>query len=150
MKKCKTEEERKLRRKASQSKYHKSDKAKRKVAAYRATPKGKAILERYKASPARAACKAKYDAKNRRNVLKKIKYVIAFGSKCFDCGLKLNKNNLCVFQFHHRDPKTKDGTLRWSRPDKWLDSETAKCDMLCANCHSMTHYKGVSYEQHII
>lgn len=51
-----------------------------------------------------------------------------------------------VYEFHHRDPAQKDRD-----PSKMLQlslvkltAELDKCDLLCANCHRITHH-GESY-----
>lgn len=80
-------------------------------------------------------------AKNRtyrlNNKLRGIEYL---GGKCCDCQ---NEYPSCVYDFHHRDPTTKefDGnaftTKSWENVKKELD----KCDLLCANCHRIRHSK---------
>ena len=51
-----------------------------------------------------------------------------------------------VYEFHHTDPLTKDKDpskmlqLSWKR----LSAELDKCQLLCANCHRITHH-GESY-----
>jgi len=48
-----------------------------------------------------------------------------------------------VYEFHHRDPATKDRDpskmlqLSWKR----LQEELDKCELLCANCHRLTHHE---------
>lgn len=60
--------------------------------------------------------------------------------KCKECGEKRS----WVLDFHHRDPKTKDGTisqlLRKSNIGA-VKEEIKKCDVLCANCHRDLHYQ---------
>ena len=55
---------------------------------------------------------------------------------CERCGLKGKPSR--VYDFHHRDPSTKTVPMHrlphdvgWDR----IDTEVAKCDVLCANCH---------------
>ena len=56
---------------------------------------------------------------------------------CLYCGENLP---ICL-AFHHRDPNTKSFGLsagsRLTRPI--IDKEVAKCDVVCANCHSIIH-----------
>ena len=59
---------------------------------------------------------------------------------CQDCG----NNDPRVLVFHHRDPSTKKGdvsviALRGTKTQ--LLAEIAKCDVLCANRHSILHYE---------
>lgn len=60
---------------------------------------------------------------------------------CAHCGDKRWQ----VLHFHHTDPNIKSGVLNamaaqnaaWER----IDEEIEKCDVLCANCHAMEHYR---------
>lgn len=81
---------------------------------------------------------------HRRENLKK-KCVQYLGGKCLDCGLE----DECpvIYDFHHRDPKTKIkniGNLLQGRNNlnmsKKLIEELDKCDLLCSNCHRRRHY----------
>lgn len=62
------------------------------------------------------------------------------GGKCYDCN---GDFHYAVFEFHHRDPNTKDA--RWIKIRQWKEerrlAELDKCDLLCANCHRMRHVK---------
>ncbi len=58
---------------------------------------------------------------------------------CIQCGF----NDSRALVFHHRDPSTKSFTIsdnitRQSKEN--MLNEIAKCDVLCANCHSIHHY----------
>jgi len=60
---------------------------------------------------------------------------------CVQCGF----DDYRALVFHHRDPSTKTFTLadnvtRQSKEN--ILKEIAKCDVLCANCHSIHHYDG--------
>lgn len=51
---------------------------------------------------------------------------------------------ILVLVFHHRDPATKKfqvGQNQWGRRRSVILEEIAKCDVLCANCHQIQHYK---------
>lgn len=73
--------------------------------------------------------------------LNKAKAVEYLGGKCVHCGLVSDK--LCVYDFHHINPKEKEadpGSLlhySWKRIQEELD----KCILLCANCHRIEHEK---------
>jgi hypothetical protein len=60
------------------------------------------------------------------------------GGCCERCGYNKSNNAL---QWHHRDPEAKEFSIsqhRGSNIEK-LREETAKCDLLCANCHAEVH-----------
>lgn len=58
------------------------------------------------------------------------------GGKCKICGYDKCKRAL---SFHHRDPSLKSFCLGlnnlWSKKRETIAEESAKCDLLCANCH---------------
>lgn len=63
------------------------------------------------------------------------------GGKCMNCGLQ--SKFMSVYDFHHRNPKTKRfglGTLVRYSWDLILE-ELDKCDLLCSNCHRIVHEK---------
>lgn len=60
---------------------------------------------------------------------------------CLRCGIK---DYRCL-DFHHRDPKQKKFDIsrkhvKTSNNEIILE-EMKKCDVLCSNCHRITHYK---------
>lgn len=60
------------------------------------------------------------------------------GGKCIVCGYN---GHIAALQFHHADPSTKEtvwNTLR-GRPWDKIVLELDKCELLCANCHAITH-----------
>ena len=64
------------------------------------------------------------------------------------CGLE--DKCVVIYDFHHRDPKTKIkniGELLQSRNSlnmsKKLLEELDKCDLLCANCHRRKHHRDI-------
>lgn len=64
-------------------------------------------------------------------------YKVAKG--CRDCG---EKHPACL-EFHHRDPAQKAFNIasvafRLAQPK--LETEVAKCDVLCSNCHRKHHW----------
>ena len=60
---------------------------------------------------------------------------------CKDCGGRFEPHQM---DFDHRDPKTKLFGLTWPKallaPRQRLLDEIAKCDIVCANCHSIRTY----------
>lgn len=65
----------------------------------------------------------------------KARSVEYLGGKCVKCGLV---DDPCVYDFHHRDPREKDGVVSKLIQSGWtkdLVSELEKCDLLCAHCH---------------
>lgn len=74
--------------------------------------------------------------KKRQRKQQAIEYL---GGLCVSCKSSFHP---AVYEFHHRDPSEKDRdpskmlNLTWERLTKELD----KCDLLCANCHRVTHH----------
>lgn len=73
---------------------------------------------------------------------KKLKAIAVLGSVCQICGF----DHPAALQFHHRDPSTKAfgiTTKTLSTPKKFpwevILEEIAKCDLLCGNCHAVSH-----------
>jgi hypothetical protein len=59
--------------------------------------------------------------------------------KCEDCG----ENHPACLDFHHRDPGEKKfsiGRLKDYMSMRLLQSEIAKCRVLCSNCHRKRHW----------
>ena len=72
-------------------------------------------------------------ARRMRQYLRDLKQSAA----CKSCGSKTAK-----LHFHHQDPESKlfsVGTGSGSHSWKKLKAEIAKCDLLCAKCHSEAH-----------
>ncbi len=71
----------------------------------------------------------------------KRKAVEYLGGKCLDCFLITSV--LRIYDFHHRDPTEKDLNVGQCRSFCWnsIVKELDKCDLLCANCHRIRHYK---------
>lgn len=49
--------------------------------------------------------------------------------------------NQAALQFHHKIPHQKDFTIGNVANKNWeiIKKELNKCELLCANCHSITH-----------
>jgi len=66
------------------------------------------------------------------------------GGCCRDCGLIYTVNNSPVFEFHHLDPLVKSFNIcneLQMQPMDIIKKEIDKCDLLCANCHRLRHYR---------
>ena len=86
---------------------------------------------------------AKWEDKRRKKVTAKRFLINQHGGKCIDCGYKSKHD--CAFDFHHRDPATKEFALS-TRLNKYSSDisqevldEVAKCDLICSNCHRIRH-----------
>jgi hypothetical protein len=81
-------------------------------------------------------------ARNKRNKRAKFDWIAAYkkSNGCRVCG----ETDPVVLDLHHRNPAEKDDAvptgIRWGRGWKWVKDETAKCDVLCANCHRREHH----------
>lgn len=74
---------------------------------------------------------------------RKIFFVKEMGNCCECCGLAYDNSNLSLFEFHHIDPKEKKFVwtkLRLKSESK-IREELEKCQLLCANCHRLKHWK---------
>ena len=70
----------------------------------------------------------------------KIKLIHYLGGKCKICGY--DKPVPSVYDFHHRDPNTKEfGISGKTISFEKLKKEADKCDLLCGNCHQEIHEK---------
>lgn len=89
---------------------------------------------------------ARYKSKQVSSVMNwryrtKIKLIEYKGGKCERCGF--NENIPPCYAFHHLNPSNKEfsigqkGTLSFDK----LKKETDKCQLLCQNCHSKTHWE---------
>lgn len=76
---------------------------------------------------------------NKRNQARRDSCIAELGGKCFDCAGVFHRS---VYDFHHRDPSSKVDSISnlLRSPDK-LKEELKKCDLLCANCHRIRHFK---------
>ena len=82
----------------------------------------------------------------------KMKYVNLLGAKCenhktnFGCELLSTKENLCIFDFHHIDPHTKeyqDHEWRHHRKNFERKIREGKIKLLCSNCHKLIHHRNL-------
>ena len=65
------------------------------------------------------------------------------GGECSVCGYR---RCLTALEFHHTNPKEKDGyNSHWTFEKNKLELD--KCILLCANCHREIHAKEIWYEQ---
>ena len=79
---------------------------------------------------------------NKRNQkLKKIRFINRLKEKgCSRCGYD---KCLDALHFHHRDPRQKAKPINDLKHHsfKFIIEETAKCELLCSNCHAEIHRK---------
>lgn len=77
---------------------------------------------------------------NRARWEKKKALIRHMGNECAMCGQK--NLPLCVWQWHHVDPKEKVKALSQMLIGKLEDlyEECKKCVLLCSNCHKIYHY----------
>lgn len=85
---------------------------------------------------------SRYQLKKAYHLERKLKLMALKDSKCFDCGINHNGKNAAIFHFHHRNPEEKLFAIGNKLTCKSWDTlliEIEKCNLLCANCHEMTH-----------
>lgn len=87
-------------------------------------------------------CKSCFNTENdKRRIMLKCRAIVYKGSKCVRCELSYPETPHYIFDFHHRDPSTKNG---WTgiRKHGWkkIQAEIEKCDLVCANCHRHIEY----------
>lgn len=71
----------------------------------------------------------------------KTELIAALGGRCMRC---LTVFHSSAYDFHHRDPEQKDfsfGDLGIDNPEKTRLEVLGKCNLLCANCHRLTHFE---------
>ncbi len=76
---------------------------------------------------------------DKRRTKAKRELVLFKGGRCEHCGLE--SQNVCIYDFHHIDPKKKDISIGGSycRAIATLKKEAEKCLLLCSNCHRIEH-----------
>ena len=74
-----------------------------------------------------------------RNRARKLTGIEYLGGVCKRCGGEFHP---AVFEFHHRNPAEKEYSPAKASQQSWenFKKELDKCDLLCANCHRMTHH----------
>lgn len=88
-------------------------------------------------------CKICFNIENdKRRIALKNKAIIYKGSKCIRCNLTFPETPQFIFDFHHRDPSTKNINWTGIRKHGWkkIKEEIDKCDLVCANCHRYIEY----------
>ncbi len=67
------------------------------------------------------------------------------GSKCFKC---TRTGHPAEFDFHHRDPSTKDFAISAKHGYSFeaLKLEVDKCDLICACCHRLEHINPAAWD----
>lgn len=85
--------------------------------------------------------KQRLDKRNRKE-----EAIVYLGGRCHSCSGTFHP---AIFEFHHKDPSTKEGkdpskclSFSWKK----LQQELDKCILVCANCHRLIHHEG-SYEK---
>lgn len=84
-------------------------------------------------------CKSKHVNQVKERRCKQKRRAITYkGNKCSLCKVVYPSY---VFDFHH--PQEKNFSLSALMSGKWerIEEELNKCDLLCANCHRLLHYK---------
>lgn len=83
--------------------------------------------------------KEQYQERNKRVRRRKAEYIKSLKDvPCMDCGIKYPTY---VMEFDHREDKFKPITRMTNYGWSTLKAEIAKCDVVCANCHSVRTYK---------
>ncbi len=81
------------------------------------------------------------DVKKLKRANNKTKAVEYHGGKCKRCGIV--SKCLDIYDFHHRDPAEKESSMNYLVNTDWntMVKELDKCDLLCSNCHKITHWE---------
>lgn len=83
------------------------------------------------------SCFNRYCAERWRQ--KKLDAIAYKGGACAKCKGHFHYS---VFDFHHLDPRDKD--VNWTklrlRSEAKIKAELDKCELLCSNCHRLTHW----------
>lgn len=79
-----------------------------------------------------------YASQKKRGLDRKLYFVKRLGGKCIRCGYK---KNLAGLAFHHVTGKEFKLDVRSlsNRKLESINSEIAKCELLCHNCHAEFH-----------
>jgi hypothetical protein len=89
-----------------------------------------------KCEPCRALHSLQKRQKRQQNKIRAIEYK---GGKCSRCGTTFTYPE--VYDFHHRNREDKEMDISRIKGNNWenFKDELDKCDLLCANCHRITH-----------
>jgi len=90
-------------------------------------------LKEYHARPENRAKRSEH---NKVKYTELALYIESFKKKCVICGYSKCKDAL---DFHHVVPNDKYKTLKQIRNKKDIDTEIAKCIVVCSNCHREIH-----------
>jgi RecJ-like exonuclease len=87
------------------------------------------------------SAKKKYCEACKKLLVKKWKKIVMSkrGDKCERCGFTHPASD--VFDFHHKDPATKEKKMVQIMSWEEFLSESDKCLLLCANCHRIVHWE---------
>jgi hypothetical protein len=82
-----------------------------------------------------------YVAQQARGLARKLELLLRFGNCCSRCGYDRNS---AALTWHHLDPTLKlfelDMRSLSNRRDGAIQTEVAKCILLCSNCHAEAHF----------
>lgn len=80
-------------------------------------------------------------AKKNKRKENKQKAVDYKGGCCKRCGIV--STCLDIYDFHHVNPNEKEDSLNRLMNSSWeyIVTELDKCDLLCSNCHKITHWE---------
>ena len=81
---------------------------------------------------------------NERRIRLKTYFCNLLGNRCEKCGLEvIPSENLCVFEFHHLNPNTKENEAEFrGRPSVFYQLIIeGEIGLLCANCHKIVTWK---------
>jgi predicted HNH restriction endonuclease len=82
-----------------------------------------------------------YDAKKIKRDANKAKAIEYLGGKCKRCGVESQYHD--IYDFHHTNPIEKEAEPSGLMYSSWnnIIKELDKCDLLCSNCHKITHWE---------
>jgi hypothetical protein len=94
----------------------------------------------YDKSNMKTMCRTCHNLRSHHNQrVLKVKAIEYLGGACMRC--EKTFESMAVYDFHHRDPNEKEFSWGNKRTSNWnsLKQELDKCDLLCSNCHRITH-----------
>ena len=78
-------------------------------------------------------------AQNRARAKAKVKAAVVEFKRSCECCVLCGEKEPVSLDFHHLDPKAKDGAVARQPSIARVLAEIAKCVVLCANCHRKVH-----------